>query len=156
MCLIRGLRGLAPCPVCTVPLGTLSDLKTRYPYRVAADIQALVNKVERKKDKEAALKPLGIRAVEVRPLTLIMPRRRAAQNMRLKNALWDIANSDVHQAVSFDRLHAYLIGLLMKHFFPELKAILEALGRAAKVALDEGQVFLPIIEYYVLTIYFLV
>ncbi|KAI0686368.1 hypothetical protein BC835DRAFT_1288244, partial [Cytidiella melzeri] len=110
--LIRGLGGNAPCPVCLVPKGTLSDLRTRYAYRVAAEVQELVHKVESKKAKEAALKPLGLRAV--------------------KNALWDVENSDVHEATSFDRLHAYIIGLFQKHLLPEIKTLLEDMGRWAE------------------------
>ncbi|KAI0700322.1 hypothetical protein BC835DRAFT_1304172 [Cytidiella melzeri] len=116
--LIRGLGGNAPCPVCLVPKGTLSDLRTEYAYRVAAEVQELVHKVESKKAKEAALKPLGLRAV--------------------KNALWDVENSDVHEATSFDRLHAYIIGLFQKHLLPEIKMLLEDMGRWAETTFDEG------------------
>ncbi|KAI0683249.1 hypothetical protein BC835DRAFT_1423488 [Cytidiella melzeri] len=114
----QGLGGNAPCPVCLVPKGTLSDLRTRYAYRVAAEVQELVHKVESKKAKEAALKPLGLRAV--------------------KNALWDVENSDVHEATSFDCLHAYIIGLFQKHLLPEIKTLLEDMGRWAETTFDEG------------------
>ncbi|KAI0697352.1 hypothetical protein BC835DRAFT_1206783, partial [Cytidiella melzeri] len=116
--LIRGLGGNAPCPVCLVPKGTLSDLKARYAYRVAAEVAELVNKPESMKDKEAVLRPLGLRPV--------------------RNALWDVENSDVHEAISFDRLHAYIIGLFQKHILPEIKISLDDLGRWAKAVFDQG------------------
>ncbi|KAI0683945.1 hypothetical protein BC835DRAFT_1241405, partial [Cytidiella melzeri] len=116
--LIRGLGGNAPCPVCLVPKGTLSDLKARYAYCVAAEVVELVNKPESMKDKEAVLRPLGLFPV--------------------RNALWDVENSDVHEAISFDRLHAYIIGLFQKHILPEIKILLDDLGRWEKAVFDQG------------------
>ncbi len=65
MCLIRGLGGLGPCPVCLVPKGTLSDLKTRYPDRTASATQELVTKIEPAAQKEDVLKKHGLRRVNV-------------------------------------------------------------------------------------------
>ena len=55
----------------------------------------------------------------------------------IKNAFWDIENSDVHEAVSFDRLHAYIIGLWKQHLFGELKSIIEDLGRSVEVEFED-------------------
>lgn len=43
----------------------MSDIKTKYPYRKASTVQAMVLKEETKGAKDEALKPLGLRAVEV-------------------------------------------------------------------------------------------
>ncbi|KAI0684537.1 hypothetical protein BC835DRAFT_1292984 [Cytidiella melzeri] len=113
--LIRGLLGKAPCPVCLVPKGGLSDLKTRYAYRTAASAQILVTRAESKASKGAALKAIGLR----------------------NNALWAVANTDVHEAISYDRLHVDIIGVFQKHILPEIKIILKDLGRKAQAEVDE-------------------
>lgn len=58
---------------------------------------------------------------------------------RLQNAFWGIENTDVHIVTSFDRLHAYM-GLFKDHLFPELKAIVDLLGRLAAVKIEERYV----------------
>lgn len=65
LALIRGLRGNSPCPICLVPKGHLSELAQRYQERREEDVEEKVEKIETKKAKEAALKPLGLRAVTV-------------------------------------------------------------------------------------------
>ncbi|KAI0684472.1 hypothetical protein BC835DRAFT_1293143 [Cytidiella melzeri] len=115
--LIRGLNGLAPCPVCLVPKGTLSDLRTRYQYRSAVENEVLVRLTAPSAEKEYELKSRGLRNVE--------------------NALWAVANTDVHQALSYDRLHVDIKGMFQKHILPEIKTELKHLGRRAQVEFDE-------------------
>lgn len=40
-------------------------MSTKYPYRVAVNVKALLDRPENAKDKEAALQAIGIRPVEV-------------------------------------------------------------------------------------------
>ncbi|KAI0686902.1 hypothetical protein BC835DRAFT_1420080 [Cytidiella melzeri] len=115
--LIRGLNGLAPCPVCLVPKGTLSDLRTRYQYRSAVENEVLVRLTAPSAEKEYELKSRGLRNVE--------------------NTLWAVANTDVHQALLYDRLHVDIIGMFQKHILPEIKTKLKHLGRRAQVEFDE-------------------
>lgn len=53
-----------------------------------------------------------------------------------QNALWDVANSDPYRALSWERLHAFLIGLFGKHLWPELKARVKKAGRKALALVD--------------------
>ncbi|KAI0693261.1 hypothetical protein BC835DRAFT_1416000 [Cytidiella melzeri] len=62
--LIRGPNRLAPCPVCLVPKGTLSDLQRRYQYRSAAENEILVMLTAPSAEKEHELKSRGLRNVE--------------------------------------------------------------------------------------------
>lgn len=55
----------------------------------------------------------------------------------LKSAFWSIANSDVHYTLSWDRLHAYHLGVFGQHLWPELKMIIEDLGRLPAKSVDE-------------------
>ncbi|KAI0091116.1 hypothetical protein BDY19DRAFT_991694 [Irpex rosettiformis] len=113
----RGLRGLSPCPVCYIPSGVLSDLKAKPEFRIEAEAREIVEGPGSVTIKDEALKYIGMRNV--------------------RNAFWDIANTDIYEAVSFDRLHAYTIGLWKQHLFEELKKIVIALGRPAQVQFEE-------------------
>ncbi|KAI0085317.1 hypothetical protein BDY19DRAFT_1059668 [Irpex rosettiformis] len=115
--LTRGLHRLLPCPVCTVPKGSLSDLATLYPEREENKAQEVVEEVGTKKAKENKLKKLGLRGV--------------------KNALWDVARTNIHKALSFDRLHAYLLGLFL-HLLQILKAIIGELDRKTQAFIDQS------------------
>ncbi|KAF9538336.1 hypothetical protein CPC08DRAFT_794394, partial [Agrocybe pediades] len=55
--------------------------------------------------REELLKSLGIRDV--------------------KNMFWDLMGTDIYAALSWDRLHAYNVGLFSDHLLPELKSIIE-------------------------------
>lgn len=113
----------------------MSNLHIKYPYRVEADARAIVESVGPNTVKDDALKKIGMRNVRVRTSRdghiFSNPGPHHSQN-----ALWDIANTDVHEAVSFDRLHAYIIGLWKQHLFEELKEIIIALGREVQVEFE--------------------
>lgn len=69
MALIRGSKGLYPCPRCFVPHDQLSDLSQTYDKRTAAGTITILNQVEglnRKQDKENLLKSYGLRGHLVR------------------------------------------------------------------------------------------
>ncbi|KAI0087282.1 hypothetical protein BDY19DRAFT_893062 [Irpex rosettiformis] len=113
----RGLGGLSPCPVCHIPSGVLSDLKTKHDFRIEVDAREIIEGTGSMTFKDDLLKYIGMRNV--------------------RNGLWDIANTDIHEAVSFDRLHAYTIGLWKQHLFEELKRIMVGLGRPAQVQFEQ-------------------
>ncbi|KAG1731406.1 hypothetical protein EDB19DRAFT_2008263 [Suillus lakei] len=88
MALIRGTKCKCPCPVCLVPREELGNVLTSYPLRTSASMQATIAEARsfsRQEDKEKLLKSRGLRDVD--------------------NAFSDVAHTDVHSAVSFDRLH---------------------------------------------------
>ncbi|KAI0691219.1 hypothetical protein BC835DRAFT_1307562 [Cytidiella melzeri] len=55
-----------------------------------------------------------------------------------KNALWDVENLDIHEAISFECLHVYIIGLFQKYILLEIKILLDNLGRWAKAVFNQG------------------
>lgn len=67
MALIRGLRGLCPCPKCLVPKDQLSDLSQVYDLRTAKGTQYLLDEAAEliQADKEDLLKSHGLRNVQV-------------------------------------------------------------------------------------------
>lgn len=68
MTLIRGYGGLCPCPRCLVPAESLAEPDVIYPPRDVCHVQSIVFDTElSKSEKDGLLKPLGMRAVEVRP-----------------------------------------------------------------------------------------
>jgi len=44
--------------------------------------------------------------------------------------------SDIHKALSFDRLHAYHGGLFSDHLLPEVKNLINELGKESAKLLD--------------------
>ncbi|KZS99987.1 uncharacterized protein LAESUDRAFT_718389 [Laetiporus sulphureus 93-53] len=119
MALIRGMNSRCCCPICLVPTEKLMDLHLDFPLRTAADSRAIVKAAQTMKREEAneLLKIYGLRPVE--------------------NVFWNIANTDVHQALSFDRLHAYHLGLFGDHLFAEVLQMLGGLGRNAASQADQ-------------------
>ncbi|KAI0683923.1 hypothetical protein BC835DRAFT_1422790 [Cytidiella melzeri] len=115
--LIRGLHGNRPCPICLVPKGELLDLSSRHPERSEEHVQELVERKEGKGAKEDSLKLLGLRAV--------------------KNAFWPVLRTNIFKSLSFDHLHAYLLGLFL-HLLRPLKTIIADLGRKAQTFVDQS------------------
>ncbi|KAF7789434.1 hypothetical protein EIP86_000378 [Pleurotus ostreatoroseus] len=124
MALIRGLGGLAPCPVCVVPAHMQHDLITHHPERNADAVKSIVlNSALTKALKEVLLKELGMRD--------------------LPNVFWDLPHLKIAKALCFDRLHANHIGLFKTHLWKLFLECLEELGRDAKSAIDEMMNRLP-------------
>ncbi|KAI0092164.1 hypothetical protein BDY19DRAFT_928654 [Irpex rosettiformis] len=115
----RGLKGLFPCPVCHIPQHRLSDIMASSDFRLRTnmDAQTVFNTPGRIGAKRGDMKNMGMRLVQ--------------------NAFWNIANTDVHEAMSFDRLHAYTIGLWQKHLFKEFKNIVLCLSRQMQARVEE-------------------
>ncbi|KAJ7720432.1 hypothetical protein B0H16DRAFT_1432379 [Mycena metata] len=118
MALIRGLRGLYPCPICFVKAEQQSDLAVTSDLRTAHHAQAAVEKARTLSAERAeqSLKHLGLRNVD--------------------NVFWKVAHSDAHRAISFDRLHSHQSGLWGDHLFPVLKFHIERLGARQLAKLD--------------------
>lgn len=68
MALIRGYRGLFPCPVCLVPAEKLADTNLVFARRTAKDAKMLIkraSKASTKAQKEEILKSQSLRDVQV-------------------------------------------------------------------------------------------
>ncbi|KAF7378401.1 hypothetical protein MSAN_00266700 [Mycena sanguinolenta] len=125
MALIRGLRGLHPCPICLVKSEDQSDLSKTSELRTAEKAQEAVQKARRLKGDagEEILKNMGLRKID--------------------NVFWKVANSDPYQAISFDRLHSHHSGLWGDHFFGLIKLHVEKLGGRYSAKLDQQFDLLP-------------
>lgn len=112
--LTRGVKALYPCTVCLCPRDELSNLDKEHPLRTAEGSKKIW--------------------IEAQSLTTKAAREKLfkAQSLRnVENAFWDLANSDPHQAVTFDKLHVNDHGLGGKHAYPEARRLVENLpGRS--------------------------
>ncbi|KAJ7509461.1 hypothetical protein B0H11DRAFT_2168801 [Mycena galericulata] len=125
MTLIRGLQALYPCPICFVPWNEQSDLSTEHPRRTAEDSKQKLQEAracQTLAQREEILKENSLQDVE--------------------NVFWGISNSDPHNAISFDRLHAYG-GLWTDHIFAQMKLRITEKGRAASVKIDAQMSAMP-------------
>ncbi|KAJ6552133.1 hypothetical protein DFH09DRAFT_1248753 [Mycena vulgaris] len=119
MALIRGLQGLYPCPICFVPWDQQSDLSTAHPLRTGIESQRILEEARETRtvaEREEILKDHGLRDV--------------------KNAFWELGNTDPHQAISYDPLHADDGGFWGDHLFGQFQARITELGRPAIVKID--------------------
>ncbi|KAK0475391.1 hypothetical protein IW261DRAFT_1422226 [Armillaria novae-zelandiae] len=118
MTLIRGVHSACPCPVCLVPDKNLMDITEVYPLRTTENMQKCYHQAQEVEDD--ILKSSGLRNV--------------------KNVFWSMDRSDPYRAVSWDRLHAYHLGLF-KHLLLRLLEHVEIIHgpdkRKAKVIIDE-------------------
>ncbi|KAJ7700548.1 hypothetical protein B0H14DRAFT_3100108 [Mycena olivaceomarginata] len=125
MTLIRRVMGNNPCPVCLIKRDEQSDISIVKELRTAAGSQKAVKKARAGTVEagEDLLKDLGLRKID--------------------NVFWNIANSDPHRAISFDRLHSHHSGLWGDHLFPQLKIHLKELGDRQSAKLDQQFDALP-------------
>jgi hypothetical protein len=65
MALIRGLRGLCPCPKCLVPKDQLSDLTKTHTARTGQGVYELVSAKMGAVEKDSLLKAQGLRDIQV-------------------------------------------------------------------------------------------
>lgn len=54
-----------------------------------------------------------------------------------QNVFWGLDNSDTYQALSFDRLHAFHLGLFEDHIWSVLKGKIKAAGQQAIKKVDD-------------------
>ncbi|KAJ7086268.1 hypothetical protein C8R44DRAFT_650957 [Mycena epipterygia] len=125
MALIRGLRGLYPCPICFVKSDEQSDLTIVPELRDAQHAKESVEKARslNAEGGENLLKDLGLRNVD--------------------NVFWNVSHSDPHHAISFDRLHSHQSGLWGDHLFGQIKLHVEKLGGRQSAKLDQQFDSLP-------------
>ncbi|TFK19099.1 hypothetical protein FA15DRAFT_709284 [Coprinopsis marcescibilis] len=108
MAMIRGIRSLFPCPVCMIPAEEQSDLSKLWPLRTMAWMEKVYRETigMSKENRNKALKAFGLRAVE--------------------NVFWQFELLDVYSSLTWDRLHAYHIGLFRDHLLKEFLRVLNA------------------------------
>ncbi|KAG2053125.1 hypothetical protein BDR06DRAFT_1055215 [Suillus hirtellus] len=125
MVLIRGLKGKFPCPVCLVPQDEQSILRTHelHTCHQSKDVLHLTRSMPSEKEKEDHLKAFSLRDVD--------------------NVFSKILYTDVHRALSVDRLHTNKEGLWGDHLWKEVKYWISDLGWEASVKLDENFDALP-------------
>ncbi|KAJ7500378.1 hypothetical protein B0H11DRAFT_2155479 [Mycena galericulata] len=125
MALIRGLRGLYPCPICFVKSDEQSDVTIVPEFRSSKHSQEAVQRARtlNAEGREDLLKGLGLRNVE--------------------NVFWNVAHSDPHKAISFDRLHSHHSGLWGDHLFGQLKLHVDKLTGRQSAKLDQQFNSLP-------------
>ncbi|KAK0475317.1 hypothetical protein EDD18DRAFT_1116093 [Armillaria luteobubalina] len=118
MSLICGVRSSCPCPVCLVPDKKLMDITEVYPLRTTENMQKLYDQAQEKGD--SILQSSGLQDVE--------------------NVFWSMEHSDPYRAVSWDRLHAYHLGLFKCLLLRLLEYVENIQGpdkHKAKVIIDE-------------------
>ncbi|KAG1840105.1 hypothetical protein C8R48DRAFT_621151 [Suillus tomentosus] len=121
MALICGLMGKFPCPICLVPCDELSKTSNIYPLRTSAGAKAL--------------------RVQARESTTLEAREQILSSESLRdvdNSFDTMENTDVHQALSNNKLHFNDGGLFSDHLWAELQKWIESSGRQAAVQIDSS------------------
>lgn len=139
MALTRGNNGLQPCPVCDIAAGLQSKVRAIRTRRNANDIKAIVlNTALNRTRKDELLKPMGMRAEQVSKSTSISQIQEFLHFPLHQNAFWLVANSDPHEALSVDRLHANAGGMTSDHIWPTFQDHVDKmLGRQAMGQIDQ-------------------
>ncbi|KAG1831971.1 hypothetical protein F4604DRAFT_1946273 [Suillus subluteus] len=129
MSLTRGVMSNFPCPICLIPEDQLSSIMPHnYPLRTSQATSTLLIEARaehRKGRREAILKSQAIRDVD--------------------NAFHDMNHktTDVHRALSHDRLHIDILGFFGDHMWSELQLLIGLLGRDKVAQVDENFDALP-------------
>ncbi|KAG1733838.1 hypothetical protein EDB19DRAFT_1896555 [Suillus lakei] len=126
MALTRGVRALWPCPVCLVPHDKLSDMLHCYPRRTSCDSEAILataRERETAEEREEVLKDYGLRDVV--------------------NSFSTVSSTDVHRALSWDKLHFHSGGLWSDHLWVELQKYINSLGREKMSQVDKSYQAFP-------------
>ncbi|KIK46880.1 hypothetical protein CY34DRAFT_21734 [Suillus luteus UH-Slu-Lm8-n1] len=121
MALIRGLMGKFPCPICLVPRDELYKTSNIYPLRTSAGAKAL--------------------RVQARESTTLEAREQILSSESLRdvdNSFDTMENTDVHRALSNDKLHFNDGGLFSDHLWAELQKWIKSSGRQAAVQIDSS------------------
>ena len=56
--------------------------------------------------------------------------------MEVQSAFWELEGTDVHRALSWDRLHGYNNGVFSDHIWELFKKILGEMGRQVMTEVD--------------------
>jgi hypothetical protein len=138
MSLIRGSNSKRPCPICLVKSDALADISTTWPLRTAADTQTVIKdarKLQSAAEREKLLSHLSLRDVDVSGLlfaSLILVITPLCQNV-----FWNLSYSDLHRALSFDRLHSNNSGLFGHHLWEQFKNLITGYGRSQEEQVDK-------------------
>ncbi|KAE9407876.1 hypothetical protein BT96DRAFT_1033699 [Gymnopus androsaceus JB14] len=116
--LIRGLRGLCPCPKCLIPGSKLSDFSAVYPERTPEET---VSKLNRAKQLEITSKAEAEAILKVSSLRPHI------------NSFFSLAHGDPFRALSYDNLHFGDSGLWGDHLFEQHKVHIHARGAATTI-----------------------
>ncbi|KAG2348732.1 hypothetical protein BDR05DRAFT_972997 [Suillus weaverae] len=117
MALIRGLMGKFPCPICLVPHDELSNTLKVFPLHTCTGTKALL--------------------ARARESTTLDAREQILSSQSLRDSSFGVMeHTDVHRALSHDKLHFNDEGLFSDHEWPELQNWVECLGRQATVQID--------------------
>ncbi|KAG1730131.1 uncharacterized protein EDB91DRAFT_1239146 [Suillus paluster] len=104
MALIRGLMGKFPCPICLVPHNELSNTLNVYPLRTSVDTKALCARAQESTTLQAREQILS------------------SQSLRNVDSSFDVLeHTDVHRALSHDKLHFNNEGLFSDHTWAKLQ-----------------------------------
>ncbi|KAG1801818.1 hypothetical protein EV424DRAFT_1474720 [Suillus variegatus] len=129
MSLTRGVMSNFPCPICLIPEDKLSSVMphdyTLRTCRATNDLLIKARAERRKGQWEAILKGQSIRDVN-----------NTFHEM-------DPKTTDVHRALSYDRLHIVHRGLFGDHMWPELQILVGFLGRDSSAKVDKNFDALP-------------
>lgn len=140
MALIRGLMGKFPCPVCLVPRDELSNTLKVFPLRTCTETKALLARVRECTTldaREQILSSQSLRDVDVSlALILICILLSLLLLFCFQSSFGVLEHTDVHRALSHDKLHFNDEGLFSDHKWPELQKWVERLGRQAAVQID--------------------
>ncbi|KAI0749834.1 hypothetical protein C8Q80DRAFT_1269641 [Daedaleopsis nitida] len=121
MSLTRGSNAKYPCTICLVPKERLPYTWEDHELRTAEKAKEILARArqERKgsKKQEEILQNWGLRLVD--------------------NVFFELNNSDPYLALTFDRLHAFHLGLFGHHFWPLLKEFIKAVGSEAADIVDK-------------------
>ncbi|TFK17829.1 hypothetical protein FA15DRAFT_733009 [Coprinopsis marcescibilis] len=115
MATIRGINSKCPCPICLVPGDELDQISKTYPLRTTEEMKRVYDKAQAcktLKDRNETLMRVGLRDV--------------------KNVFWRLGHVDVYDAISWDRLHAYHLGLFGNHLLSEFFRVVEGSKLEAK------------------------
>ncbi|KAF8268768.1 hypothetical protein EI94DRAFT_1576741, partial [Lactarius quietus] len=119
MALIRGTTSKFPCPKCLVRQEDLANLVETWPLRTTAHSHELVHQARElssAQEREKLLSEYGLRNVN--------------------NVFWQLQYTDVHHAVSFDRLHSNNTGLFGRHLWGAFKQLINGYGRKEAAQVD--------------------
>ncbi|KAF8256486.1 hypothetical protein EI94DRAFT_1645643, partial [Lactarius quietus] len=119
MALIRGTTSKFPCPKCLVQQEDLANLVETWPLRTTAHSHELVHQARElssAQEREKLLSEYGLRNVN--------------------NVFWQLQYTDVHHAVSFDRLHSNNTGLFGRHLWGAFKQLINGYGRKEAAQVD--------------------
>ncbi|KAG2033410.1 hypothetical protein BDR03DRAFT_872154, partial [Suillus americanus] len=129
MSLTRGVMSNFPCPICLIPKDKLSSIMPHnYPLRTSQATSTLLIEARAghsKGRREVILKSQAIRDVD--------------------NAFHDMNHktTDVHCALSYDRLHINILGSFGDHMWSKLQVLIGLLGRDKFAQVDENFDALP-------------